>query len=61
MEYRAEPRGDIWHFILSCSHWPINRFNVLWLDKPPMRLKVCDECLFLSSPWHEEMGLDSEH
>jgi hypothetical protein len=50
MEYRADPHTDIWHFCRSCSKWPSRqRANVLWLDKPPRLLELCEECLMLAS------------
>ena len=51
MEYRHDLRGEFWHFCPQCSMWPPNggRFNILLLDKPPDLLKVCPECLTLTS------------
>jgi len=49
MEYRTDPRGEFWHFCPPCSKWPTELFTVLYLDKPPTLLKLCPECLTLSS------------
>ena len=51
MEYRHDLREEFWHFCPQCSMWPPNgeRFNVLWLDSPPDLLKLCPECLKLTS------------
>jgi len=49
MEYRSDPRGEIWHFCRSCSKWPDKLYATLWLDKPPKVLKVCPECQAVTS------------
>ena len=50
MEYRADPKAEIWHFCRSCSKWPRGgRVSVMWLNKPPKLLELCDECFTLAA------------
>jgi len=48
MEFRADIKRDVWHFVHLCSGWPAKPKNFLRLAMLPTDLKLCPECQALS-------------
>jgi len=41
--YRRRKRSDTWHFMPSCSNWPVKDFVVR--GKKSTHGELCDQCL----------------
>jgi hypothetical protein len=44
MEFRRALTEQTWHLCRNCNQWPHGSFNIIRLDKLPVRFQACNEC-----------------